>query len=387
MSRPSSCHGLQNTPRPYWADWAVQMRSCSFWRESCRELRIILCWAFLESSSSPCLLSLPSAPPPLHLHSPPPQSQRATAHYRCLTGGSELPQSNTFRSHLKSNFIYIYCCNNKRLYFHCNMLNSLVILFLSLWGVVETNWTFFLCQTKSRAYTEKTTPLTLQQSHFTIENWQTKSLETHPLRCPAFTSLVWSKRDRVKGWTQLGVKRHQKNKANVLNSLRPARVGVEGSVSGVVLKVTVFAEVRANSLAMYKNTKTITSWKTNVNNLQKPENLKILSIILDLDNLVCLLVFEVCYMSTLCILFVYTAWHRATSHLLFYETLIIIWYMQLMSYNTAVYVWQRRMEALTSLSHAVSTFDFLKGENGGSSHSGQTVLIIWDTKENDVTQV
>lgn len=36
------------------------------------------------------------------------------------------------------------------------MMNSLVILFLSLWGVVDTNWTFLLCLTKTRGYTEKT---------------------------------------------------------------------------------------------------------------------------------------------------------------------------------------------------------------------------------------
>lgn len=47
------------------------------------------------------------------------------------------------------------------------------------------------------------------------------------------------------------------NKASVLYSLRPVRVGVEGSALEVVLKVTVFAGVRANSLAMYKNAKTI----------------------------------------------------------------------------------------------------------------------------------
>lgn len=39
---------------------------------------------------------------------------------------------------------------------------------------------------------------------------------------------------------------------NAPNSLRPVRVGVDGSISGVALKVTVFAGVRANSLAMNK---------------------------------------------------------------------------------------------------------------------------------------
>lgn len=42
---------------------------------------------------------------------------------------------------------------------------------------------------------------------------------------------------------------------NVPNSLRPDLVGVDGSMSGVGLKVTVFAGVRANSLAMNESHK------------------------------------------------------------------------------------------------------------------------------------
>lgn len=42
---------------------------------------------------------------------------------------------------------------------------------------------------------------------------------------------------------------------NVPNSLRPDLVGVDGSASGVVLKVTVFAGVRANSLAVNESDK------------------------------------------------------------------------------------------------------------------------------------
>lgn len=43
---------------------------------------------------------------------------------------------------------------------------------------------------------------------------------------------------------------------NAPNSLRPDLVGVDGSMSGVVLKVTVFAGVRANSFAMNESHKT-----------------------------------------------------------------------------------------------------------------------------------
>lgn len=39
-----------------------------------------------------------------------------------------------------------------------------------------------------------------------------------------------------------------------------------------------------------------------------------------------------------------------------------------------------KMEVLTCLSHAVSTFDFLKCENGGSSNSGHPIIIICKAK-------
>lgn len=43
---------------------------------------------------------------------------------------------------------------------------------------------------------------------------------------------------------------------NVPNLLRPDLVGVDGSTSGVVLNVTVFAGVRASSFAMNESHKT-----------------------------------------------------------------------------------------------------------------------------------
>lgn len=43
---------------------------------------------------------------------------------------------------------------------------------------------------------------------------------------------------------------------NVPNVLRPDLVGVDGSMSGVVLNVTVFAGVRASSFAMNERHKT-----------------------------------------------------------------------------------------------------------------------------------
>lgn len=46
-----------------------------------------------------------------------------------------------------------------------------------------------------------------------------------------------------------------KGRDGVLYLLRPVRVGVEGSTLGFVLKVTLFPGVRANSFAMYMNTK------------------------------------------------------------------------------------------------------------------------------------
>lgn len=60
-------------------------------------------------------------------------------------------------------------------------------------------------------------------------------------------------RQREKG-VLVQSKWRQKHEEGVLNSLRPVLVGVEGSALGVVLKVTLFPGVRANSLAIYKNT-------------------------------------------------------------------------------------------------------------------------------------
>lgn len=82
--------------------------------------------------------------------------------------------------------------------------------------------------------------------------------------CGVLLSPLWSNRRQTEGKDRcfsVGCKRKRThtntNKASVLYSLRPVRVGVEGSALEVVLKVTVFAGVRANSLAMYKNAKTI----------------------------------------------------------------------------------------------------------------------------------
>lgn len=61
--------------------------------------------------------------------------------------------------------------------------------------------------------------------------------------------------------------------------------------------------------------------------------------------------------------------------------LIIIWSKQLMLHNVRIFVRESVYEDLTSLSHAVGTFVLLKGENGGSCHSGQTLLIFCKTKK------
>lgn len=146
-SKPWSCRGLQNTPPPYWAGSGLHMWPCSFWLVSCRELQTSPYWAFLESLRSPCVASLPSVlpPPPLHLHPPPLQSQRATARCHCLTGGSVLPTAERFSSHVRSDRGYLTTGTCRQ-----SSSNSLDILFLSLWGVVETNWTFFLCRAEQR---------------------------------------------------------------------------------------------------------------------------------------------------------------------------------------------------------------------------------------------
>lgn len=73
-------------------------------------------------------------------------------------------------------------------------------------------------------------------------------------------------RQREKG-VLVQSKWRQKHEEGVLNSLRPVRVGVEGSALGVVLKVTLFPGVRANSLAIYKNTTNKVSNILNVNKI------------------------------------------------------------------------------------------------------------------------
>lgn len=75
-----------------------------------------------------------------------------------------------------------------------------------------------------------------------------QSLKTHPLRCPAYSSLLWKegRQSSLKGEV-IGRFTTSKNEERWLSLLRPVLVGVEGSV--LVLKVTDFAGVRANSLA------------------------------------------------------------------------------------------------------------------------------------------
>lgn len=69
------------------------------------------------------------------------------------------------------------------------------------------------------------------------------------------------------------------------------------------------------------------------------------------------------------------------SHLILFK--MIIWFSQLIQYNADVCVHNiENTEPLTSLSHAVSPFDFLKGENWGSSHSGHSILIVWTNQRN-----
>lgn len=41
---------------------------------------------------------------------------------------------------------------------------------------------------------------------------------------------------------------------------------------------------------------------------------------------------------------------------------------------------EKTMEALTGLGHAVAAFDFLKGKDGGSSHSWQAIFIFCKSK-------
>lgn len=105
---------------------------------------------------------------------------------------------------------------------------------------------------KSRCYTEKTTGSHRMSNKFLL-------FLPSVVSCFHLCCLV-GERQREKG-VLVQSKWRQKHEDGVLNSLRPVRVGVEGSASGVVLKVTLFPGVRANSLAIYKNTtKCLISW-------------------------------------------------------------------------------------------------------------------------------
>lgn len=159
-----------------------------------------------------------------------------TAHYHCLTGGLELPIVKRFSSHVKSNRVHFLKVTDRE------SASTHLLFSSSVCGVLSIQTGLFSSVIQKAQITD-----TDAVSSFKYEATFLYVLSVES--CFHSSCLVEETRT-VKVSVHFLDKLNKDRTVNAHNSPRPVRVGVDGSISGAAPNVTVFAGVRASSLAM-----------------------------------------------------------------------------------------------------------------------------------------